>query len=262
MFHGLKIALIVFLIYLGQSTYCQFTPTFGYKASAISGNTLYQRSSGATRNNNQTYDYYIIHNRLNPIAHTLSLRSFGGKYLEDKKFNISYSLDIGIQHFRSSSILVYDYSSTSNRDSIVNAFDGFQYNTNFTAIYFSHFIDFNLKLSDHIKFTQSLGFGLSAPIRARAKNVQGTNETMIDTDFPLAFNIVYEPQIIEKYEKFDVSYFFSINLLSVSVFSNKDDDAYYDTSRIKLSELNFNGIGIRFIPHMKLKEALSPFEEE
>jgi len=249
-------------MHLGKLSYGQFTPTFGYKASAISGKTTYQRSYGGTRNPNQTYDYYIIHNQLNPIAHTLSLRSFGGKYLEDKKFNVGYSLDIGLQQFSSSSILVYDYSSTTNRDSIVNDYHGFRFNSNYTVIYFNHFIDFNLKLSDHIKFTQSLGVGLSAPIRARSKNVVGAYETMIDTDFPLAFNLIYEPQIIEKYQKFDVGYFFSISLFSASIFSNKDDDAFYDTSRIKLSELNFNGIGIRFIPHMKLKEELSSFDEE
>jgi hypothetical protein len=262
MFHGLKIGLIILLVQIGQLSYSQFTPTLGYKASAISGKTLYQRSHGATRNTNQTYDYYIIHNRLNPIAHTLSLRSFGGKYIEDKKFNVGYSIDIGLQQFRSSSILVYDYSSTTDRDSIVNAYDGFRFNTNYTVVYFNHFIDFNLKLSDNIRFTQSIGVGLSAPIRARSKNVEGTSETMIDTDFPLTFNVVYEPQIIEKYEKFDVSYFFSVSLISGSVFGNKEDDAFYDQSRIKLSELNFNGIGIRFIPHMKLKEEFSPLEYE
>ena len=152
------------IVYLSISTNlsAQFTPTFAYKASAIKLDSYYYKSEIIVRNPNDTYDYYIIHNYIDPIAHTISLRSFGKNHLEDDKINFGYSLGIGLQHFRSSSTLQYNYSSTTYQDSIINALDGYTYNTNYTMVFSNHFIDFNWNVSDKVRLSQSLGFGIFA----------------------------------------------------------------------------------------------------
>ena len=73
-------------------------------------------------------------------------------------------------------------------------------------------------------------------------------------------SISYETQILEKYERFDIAYFASINLYNLLLYNWKDNDSEYWDTRFKLSELKFNGIGIRFYPHMKLKPIAPPLE--
>lgn len=213
----------------------QFTPSFAYKASVIKTESYYHKSEIIVRNPNDTYDYYIVHNYVNPIAHTLSLRSFGKKHLMDKEFNFGYSLAIGLHHFTSSGKLLYNFSSTTYRDSIVNAYNGFSFKTNYSMVFSNHYFDFNWNITDDIRLTQSIGIGFTALMRAKSKAV--ANSSIIDNDFPVMLTFSYEPQILEKYEKFDVAYFVSFNLLNISLYNWKDEDAVYWDTRIKLSDL-------------------------
>jgi len=253
---ALLTSLVIFLSTLAQG---QFTPSIAYKAFAIKKDSYYYKSEVIVRNSNSTYDYYIVHNRLNLLSHGLSLRSFGKKYVDKKKFTIGYSLAIGLQHFTSSSNLLYNYSSTTYRDSIINIYNGYKFRTNYSLLFFNHFLDFNYRFNDKLCFMNSVGVGISALMRAKSKNV--ANSSIIDIDYPVVLNFSYEPQIIEKYKKFDVAYFFSINLFSLSLYNWKDDDEYYNDNRFKLSDLRFNGIGIRFLPHMKHKLIEIPLDE-
>ncbi len=252
----MKNFILFFVLYISIPSFSQFTPSLAYKASIIDVESHYYKSSIIVSNPNDTYDYYIVHNDLNPVLHTLSLRSFGKKYLVDKTFNFGYSLAIGLQHFTSSSKLLYDYSSTTYRDSIINAFNGYTYRTNYSMVFSTHFFDFNWNISERIRFSQSIGVGFVALMRAKSRNV--ANSSIVDNDYPIMLSISYEPQILEKYEKFDVSYFLSFNLFNLGLYNWKDDDqAYWDT-RMKISDMRFNGIGIRFFPHMKLKPIAEP----
>ena len=238
--------------------YSQFVATGAYKAQILFSPTDYYQNEVIARNSNDTYDYYIAHHHLNPMVYSISLRSFGKKYFEEEKTTFGYSLEIGFQHFTSSATLLYDYSSTNYRDSIINALNGYQYKTNYTTVLFNHFLDFNYPINESMKFIASVGIGITALMRSKSATVP--NASMIDADYPVTANLVFEPQIVEKYKRFDVGYFFSFHLHGLALYNWKDNDIDYGDTRIKMADLRFNGIGIRFIPHPRPRDPAFPEE--
>ncbi len=202
-------------------------------------------------NENETAQMYRVRNELNPVSNGIVLRSFGGQFLNKKKLTIGYSLEIGYHYFSSKSNLAYLGSSTLDKDSIVYDFDNFSFRTNYHALRFNHFLDVHWNPTDDVKITNSLGVGLGAIVRGNAPYVD-FDGTMINTNHPI-MKFSYQPQVTEKYKRFSMTYFATIDLFSMSLFTKEKP---YDTPdyRIAYSKLRFNAMGLRFIPHLKEKE--------
>ncbi len=227
----------------------QFVPTAALKMTAVCPGVNDYIALGEVYNLNETIDYYVIHNKIGPLVGEACLRGFGRNFMSDKAFTPGYSLEFGFQQYRSDGKFVYLHSSTENPDSIVNDYDGFHYKTDFTNLFVRHYFDLNWNLSDDLKWTNSLGFGVRAMIRAGAMDLY--DASIIDNDRPIVFLFNYDTQLTEKYTHFDVGYFLSFDLMALSMF--KDDLTSYDP-RIKMKNVRFYGFGLRFVPHPKRKK--------
>lgn len=255
----MKYLLLICLSLSAMIAKSQFAVSGALKAYYIQTPAYYYKSSLAALNDNETVDYYIVHNHLSPLASGLSLRSFGKKYFVNDKLTVGYSLAIGLQHFTSNSELLYSHSSTTYQDSIVNAYNGYEYRTNYSMVFFNHFLDLHIPIEEDLKFIISCGVGISALMRAKSANVP--NSSIIDNDYPVALNFIFEPQVVEKYKRFDMGYFLTFHLHSLPLYNWKDDDAYYADGRFKLSDLKFTGIGLRFFLHPKEQPVFHPIME-
>ena len=227
----------------------QFVPSVGASIAAVDAGIRDYTAIGSVYNvSNETYDYYYIHNTLGPLVGDVNLRGFGRNFLSDARFRPGYSLEIGLKQFRSEGIFVYNSSSTNDPDSILNRYDNFHFRTDYSMAYFKHYFDFNWNLNDKIKWTNSLGLGIMAMIRAKARDIN--DASIIDNDRPVVLNFAYQCQFTEKYELFDVGYYIAIDLFALSMF--KEDEVF--DPRIKLKDIRFGGFGFRLIPHPKKKK--------
>ncbi len=243
------ITIIVFLC--ANSLQAQFVAGLEYSLAILGSNQERFQYQIVVANENETTDFYEVYNDLGAVSNGIGLRSLGGRFLANKKWIVGYSLGIGYNYFSSSAELRYNNSSTNNRDSIVNAFNGFEFSTQYHSINFSHFIDVHFNPSEKIKITNSVGIGLNALVKTRSKAVE-FDGSIINTNHPL-LKIQYQPQLTEKYNGFSMTYFASIDLFSIGLFTKPSEFEIPD-KRIPFSNLKFNSIGIRFIPDSKLKE--------
>jgi hypothetical protein len=227
----------------------QFAPSVGAKMSAVFPGVDDYIALGEVYNvENQTVDYYVIHNEIGPLVGEVCLRGFGRNFMSPKPFLPGYSLEFGFQQFRGDGKFVYQESSTADPDSIINEYDNFHYKTDYTTVFIRHYLDFNWNLSDDLKWTNSLGVGFRAMIRASARDIPDASVFDIDRPVVIAFN--FDTQLTEKYKLLDVGYFLSFDLMAINMF--RDEPAF--DPRIKLKNTRFYGFGLRVIPHPKKKK--------
>ncbi|MCG8575456.1 MAG: hypothetical protein MI810_11275 [Flavobacteriales bacterium] len=235
-------------------SYGQFVPSVGTKLYHIKAGDNYQKYRVAWYNEMDTYDFYTAHNHLNPMGVGINVRSFGGRFLDSSKFKLGYSLELGFQQFRSKTNFIYEGSSSAHPDSALNAKEGFTFYSDYTTVYFTHYLDFNWNLTTKLKWTNSIGVGLAAMFRSTARDFPFREASFIDNDRPVILTTNFESQITEKYKRFDVGYFVSLGLFSFPLFNDDDPEVDQIDNRTKLSEVRFNAIGIRIIPHPRLKK--------
>ena len=240
---------VILLILAPYAPLSQFAPSIGAKMSGVFTGVDDYIALGEVYNiENQTVDHYIIHNTIGPLVGEVCMRGFGRNFLSSKPFLPGYSLEFGFQQFRGDGKFVYLESSTSDPDSIINEYDNFHYKTDYTTVFIRHYLDFNWNLSKDLKWTNSIGAGFRAMIRASARDIP--NASIFDIDRPVVVTFNFDTQFTEKYKYFDVGYFMSFDLLALSMF--KDELAY--DPRIKLKSTKFYGFGLRVIPHPKKKK--------
>ena len=246
--------LLLLLFSAAQFSFGQFSNGIGYDLSFLNTEQEYDYNVYVL-NENETIDLYAVNSRLGAISHGIMLRSFGGQFTNPKKVSLGYSLEIGYNFFSSKSKLLYRESSTNFRDSIVNAFDGLAFRTDYHAIRFDHFFDVHWNVSETVKITNSIGVGLKAIVSGKAQGIDfgGTRKgTIISTNHPL-LRLQYQPQITERYKRFSLTYFAAVELFALPLFTKPSVHEVPD-QRIPFSAIRFNSIGIRFIPHPKEKE--------
>jgi hypothetical protein len=227
----------------------QFAPSIGAKMSGVfTGIDDYVALGEVYNAENQTFDYYVIHNEVGPLVGEVCMRGFGRNFLSTKPFLPGYSLEFGFQQFRGDGKFVYLESSTPDPDSIINEYDNFHYKTDYTTVFIRHYLDFNWNLNSDLKWTNSIGVGFRALIRASARDIP--NASIFDIDRPVVITVNFETQLTEKYKYFDVGYFISFDMLALNMF--KDEPAF--DPRIKLKNTKFYGFGLRVIPHPKKKK--------
>lgn len=233
----------------------QVVPSVGLKMYYLnSGDNYYNFDVSWYNNSNETYDYYAAHTNLGPMAGGIELRSFGRQFLDSSKVTLGYSLGIGINQFRSETYFVYSGSSTADPDSIVNGQSDFRFKTDFSTVYFCNYLDIHWNLSHKVKWTNSIGVGLMAMLRAKARDFPYHEAVMIDNDRPVILSFAYETMITERYRKMDIGYFVSFTPFGIPLFDEDADNPNGFDDRDKLSKVRFNSIGIRIIPHPKKKE--------
>lgn len=238
-------------VFFSLLSYGQFTAGIGYDFLFLNPRVEDFTYDLIVVNENETRDLYTVRNDFGALSHGIGLRSFGGQFLNPKKFVPGYSLEIGYRYFSSSSDVLYRESSTTDPDSIVNLMGGLKFRTNYHLINFYHFFDFHVNLSEKIKLTNSFGLGIEAIVKASSPSA-GYRAEIVSTNHPI-LKLNYRPQLIEKYERLSIVYFASIDLFAFSLFKNSDP--YENTDfRIPFDQLRFNGIGVRFLPHFKEKE--------
>ncbi|MBN4072625.1 hypothetical protein JYT74_01165 [Crocinitomix catalasitica] len=216
----------------------------------------YQYNVAWYNRSNETYDFYTAHSHLAPLGAGFGLRSFGRQFLDSSRFNIAYSLEIGITQFRSRTNFIYAGSSTTDPDSILNAHGGFEFSTDFSMVYFMNYLDFHLNITPKIKWTNSIGVGMMAMFRSKARDFPYQEAVMIDNDRPVILSFSFESQITEKYDNFDVGYFISFTPYGIPLFDEDVDNANGFDDRHKLSKVKFNCLGIRFMPHPKKRKVI------
>lgn len=254
----MRSVLLISILSVSTAGFAQLATGIGYKGAMINASVLDYQSRLTVWNSNETTDTYAVNNTIGAAAQTLSLRSYGKKYFYDQKFKAAYSLEIGLQYFSSRGQFLYESSSTTYADSIINAYNGFAYRTDYTTVYFNHFADFYFPLKDDLRLVISAGLGINALMRAKSKEIP--RASIIDTDFPVMATSTLEIQLLEKYKKHDVGYFISLNIYNLALYSWKDEDLEYGDERLKFSSLRFNGIGLRWIPHPKQKPTVPVVE--
>jgi len=243
------------LLLLPSVSFSQVLPSLGVKFYHLkSGDNYYNYNVAWYNDINETYDYYAAHSSLGPLAGGINLRSYGRQFLDSSRFSVGYSLGIGINQFRSETYFVYAGSSTADPDSIINAHGDFRFKTDFSTVYFYNYLDVHWNLSDKVKWTNSLGVGLKAMLRAKARDFPYHEAVMIDNDRPVILTFAYETMITERYRKVDVGYFISFTPFGLPLFDEDADNPNGFDDRHKLSKIRFNSIGIRVIPHPKKKK--------
>ena len=250
-------SLFLLFLFVSLNGFSQVVPSLGAKFYHIkAGNNYYTYNVAWYNNINETYDYYTAHSSLSPLGAGAELRGFGRQFMDSSKVNIGYSLGIGINQFRSSTYFVYFGSSTADPDSIINDHGDFEFNTYFSNLYFYNYLDIHWNLSDKVKWSNSIGVGLLAMVRAKARDFPEHDAVMIDNDRPVILSFAYETMITERYKRFDVGYFISFTPFGIPLFDEDADNYLGADNRHKLSDVKFNSIGIRFLPHPKKKKIL------
>jgi len=252
----IKFAFLVLALHLGSNSHSQLVAGGGYELGFIQTEEVYNFNV-LVYNDNETFDFYSVQSELGAVSHGIMGRSFGGQFLNPKKFTLGYSLELGYQYFTSKGKFLYLESSTHDADSIVNFFDGFTFESNHHMVRFDHYLDMHWNASPTVKITNSIGVGLTALVRGASPNLE-IDGTMINTNHPI-LKFKYQPQITEKYNKFSMTFFASIDLFAIELF-NKPGPNESPDYRIPLTKLRFNTIGIRFIPDPK-KSKERPTEE-
>ncbi len=248
---GKTFFVLISLILCGVTTsYGQFTTGAGYELSFLKTKEVYVYGLQVF-NKNETSDLYRVQNEIGVASHGFCIRSFGNQFTNPKKVTLGYSLGLGYRTFSSRSKLNYRASSTTYQDSIVNDYDGFEFKIRYHMIRFDHFFDIHWNPNSTIKITNSIGVGLSAIVKASSPDL-GFDGTVINTNHPI-LRLLYQPQVTEKYERFSMTYFASVELVAFSLF-NKPGIYDMPDLRIPLSKLRFNTIGIRISPHVKEKK--------
>ncbi|WP_027420153.1 hypothetical protein [Crocinitomix catalasitica] len=235
--------LFFFNFYCGQYLSAQFYPSLGVDISYIHKKTSYARNL-AVINENETIDYYKMDGDIAPVFIGLNIKSYGKGFGDESKFKIGYSLGLGYGVFTGESTLVYLRSSTDYADSIVNNYSDFTYRTNYHNIDFNHNFDVHWNVKEDLKFTNTLGFGLSTIVKVGGSEID-FDGGIVNVNHP-TLNFLYQPQISKKYERYWLSYylkaqFYSINLFSSQVFNS---DGF---GKIDLNDLLYFGAGFRFV---------------
>ena len=236
----------IFVINIGFS---QFKIGYGYELSFLNAPKNEPFSLYAP-NENETIDRYQTQPKLNPLAHGLVFRHTGGHFMHPNKWHLGYSMEVGFQRFTSEGKLVYLESSTTNPDSIVNAFDGLKFKTSYNAVNLIQFFDVHWNPNKSFKITNSVGVGLSAIVLTNTRK-QTFSGSVVDVDFPL-LKLQYQLQLTEKKEHFSTTYFMAVDLLKLRLFQLTQTSTH--GSELPFNRLRFATIGIRISPNYKIKK--------
>lgn len=246
--------LLTFVIIFLTQTFvtAQVVPSIGYKISFVNAQSQTYNYVISTQNENRTIDTYLVRSSLNPVAQGINIRSFGGQFLSNRKISFGYSLGLNYNVFSSKSNLIFIGSSTSNLDSLVNAYNDFDFKTIYHTIGIVNYFDLNWNMTNRLKLTNSVGFGVEAVVSASSARTN-FNSSIINTNHPV-FRLNYQLQITEKYKRVQLGYFLNVNLAGFNMFVNKN--LIIPDPRMSFANIRLNGIGIRIIPIPKLKEPL------
>lgn len=246
---------LVFLVFffgimLSNAGYAQFSIGVGPDVAFMPTSNAYNYNV-LVYNENETSDLYGVRSHFNPVSAGFSARSFGYQFIKPKKLTFGYSLEIGYRYFSSHSDFFYRGSSTADPDSIVNLFEGYAFETHYHTLRFNHFFDVHWNPTETIKITNSIGVGLGAIVLGKSPGLS-FDGTIVNTNHPIV-RFLYQPQITEKYEKFSMTYFAAIQLFAFPLFTRS---SVYETPdfRIPYEKIRFNALGLRFVPHFKVKE--------
>lgn len=232
----------------------QFSFGGGYELSAIYSQSEFLNYL-QVYNENETWDLYRLNQNLGTLAQALSLRSYGRRFEKDDKWQLGYSMELGYRFFRSTGNLLYQGSSTSNTDSIVNLFGGLEYKVRYHVINFTHYFDIHYNASEKIKLSNAIGVGLNAIVRTNTPGA-GFDGAMVSPNYP-ALVLNYQPQITEKYDRFYLSCFLNLNLFRYALFTKPTSLYEQPDTRTWLSEVRMHGLGIRVVPRIKAKPQIN-----
>lgn len=235
--------------------FAQFSPGISYELSFPTANTDFSYTVMAF-NENETFTFYEISTNLNPTASGVSIRNFGRRFDSKQKWILGYSLEIGYRKFSTNNRMAFSSSSTQNNDSIVRNYNGFQFKTDYNALYTSHYLDVHFNPTDKIKITNSFGLSLAAIISSdsRKTNVPGKG---VESNYPI-LKVIYQPQITEDYERVSISYYANFDCFSWDLFRSSTKGFLSETNGIPLSKIRFNGVGVRIVPHFKPEKRIDP----
>ncbi len=245
----LKLLCLVGGIFAINSGFSQFKIGIGYELSFLNAPRNEPFSLYAL-NDNETVDRYQTQPKLNPLAQGVVFRHTGGQFMHPNKWHLGYSMEVGFQRFTSEGKLVYMESSTTNPDSIVNAFDGLMFKTSYNAVNLIQFFDVHWNPNKAFKITNSLGIGLAAIVLTNTRK-QNFSGSVVDVDFPL-LKLQYQLQLTEKRELFSTTYFMAVDLLKLRLFQLTQTSTH--GSELPFNRLKFATIGIRISPNYKIKK--------
>lgn len=237
-------------ILLPNSSYTQFSIGIGPDVAFMPSGNVYNYNV-LVYNENETNDLYGVRSHFKPVSAGFSARSFGYQFVNPNKLTFGYSLEIGYRYFSSHSDFFYRGSSTTDPDSIVNLFSDYTFETHYHTLHFNHFFDIHWNPSETIKITNSIGVGLGAIVSGKSPGLS-FDGTIVNTNHPIV-RLLYQPQITEKYERFSITYFASIQLFAFPLFTRSGIYEIPDL-RIPYEKVRFSALGVRFVPHFKVKE--------
>jgi len=237
------------------AAYAQFSPGISCELSFPIANNDFSYAVAAL-NANESITYYEISTNLNPTASGFSIRNFGRRFDSKQKWILGYSLEIGYRKFSTNNRMAFSSSSTQNNDSIVRNYNGFQFKTDYNALFTSHYLDVHFNPTDKIKITNSFGLSLAAIVRSdsRKTNVPGKG---VESNYPI-LKVIYQPQITEDYERVSISYYANFDCFSWDLFQSGAKGFTSELNGIPLSKIRFNGIGVRIVPHFRPEKPIDP----
>lgn len=245
-----KYLIIGLALTLCTGLFAQFSTSIGVEGSLLNTKEDYVYGVSVF-NENETMDFYVVNSDLGVTTQGLVLRSFGGQFMKNSGVTCGYSLGIGYRHFSSASEFTYVGSSTDDKDSIVNEYDNFQHKTQYHIIRFTNFFDVHWNYSETLKITNSIGIGFNAIVQAKSANLE-FDGSIVNANHPI-LKLIYQPQITKAYKRFSMTYFASIGLFAVPLFTKPNPFDIPD-ERIPFEKLRINTIGIGFIPYFKKEE--------
>ncbi len=243
------------LIVWNTIAFCQFRPGISYDMYFPTTKSDFSYTVAAF-NANETFSFYEVSTRLNPVVAGFSIRNSGSRFESKQKWILGYSLEIAYRQFSTKNRMAFSSSSTQNNDSIIRNYHGFVFNTSYKSLLTSHFLDVHFNPTAKIKITNSFGLSLSAILKTESRNTNVPGKG-VESNYPV-LKLIYQPQITEQYEGISVSYFATIDCFSWELFRTKVNGLLSEQNGILMSTIRFNGIGVRIMPQLNVKKPLDP----